>query len=77
MLWLYWNNCNENWGNMPSIHKLDEVDVGLYQFEIKEERERRAVIDRRQFSYSLYIPERRSGQERRKEIDLRESNSSK
>jgi hypothetical protein len=62
---------------MPSIHKLDEVEVGLYQFENKEEGERRAVIDRRQFSYSLYIPERRSGQERRKEIDLRKSNRSK
>jgi hypothetical protein len=61
---------------MHSIRKLEEVEVGLYQFE-NEEGERRAVIERRQFSYSLYIPERRSGQERRKEMDLRKSNSAK
>ena len=60
--------CNEG---------VEEVEVGLYQFENEEEGETRAVIDRRQFSYSLYIPERRSGQERRKEIDLRKSNRSK
>ena len=57
---------------MHSIRKLEEVEVGLYQFE-NEEGERRAVIERRQFSYSLYIPERRSGQQRRKELDLRKS----
>jgi len=58
---------------MHSIRRQGEVEVGLYQFE-NEEGERRAVIERRQFSYSLYIPERRIGQERRKELDLKKSN---
>jgi hypothetical protein len=70
-------NWNEYGGSMHSIRKLEEVKVGLYQFENEEEGNRRAVIDRRQFSYSFYIPERRSGQERRKELDLMKSNSAK
>jgi hypothetical protein len=32
---------------------------------------RRTGIDRRQFSYTLHIPERRSGKERRSELDRR------
>jgi hypothetical protein len=52
---------------MHSIRKPEEVEVGLYQFENEEEGDRRAVIDRRQFSYSFYVPERRSGKERRKD----------
>ena len=59
---------------MHSIRKQGEVEVDLYQFENEEEGDKRAVIDRRQFSYSFYIPERRSGQERRKELDLKKSN---
>jgi hypothetical protein len=33
----------------------------------EEKAERRVEIERRQFSYSAHIPERRSGQKRRKE----------
>jgi len=32
---------------------------------------RRLVVDRRQFSYTLHIPERRSGKERRSGLDRR------
>jgi hypothetical protein len=32
---------------------------------------RRSVIERRQFLYSSYIPERRSGKDRRKGLDRR------
>jgi hypothetical protein len=35
----------------------------------EEKAERRVEIERRQFSYSAYIPERRSGQKRRKEAE--------
>ena len=35
----------------------------------EEKSERRIENERRQFSYSAYIPERRSGQKRRKEAD--------
>jgi hypothetical protein len=38
--------------------------------EEQEKAERRIIgLDRRQFSYSAYIPERRSGQNRRKEAE--------
>jgi len=61
---------------MHSIRKLNGIELRLCQFE-NDKGERRAWIERRQFSYSLYIPERRSGQERRKELDVRKSISSK
>jgi hypothetical protein len=35
----------------------------------EEKAERRIVIERRQFSYSAYIPERRTGRKRRKETE--------
>jgi hypothetical protein len=57
---------------MHSLRKLDEVALSLHQFEDDKSGERTG-IERRQFSYSLYIPERRSGQQRRKELDLRKS----
>lgn len=38
---------------------------------------RRSGIERRTFSYSFYIPERRSGQERRKIQDRRNGNNGK
>ena len=60
---------------MHSIRELNGIELSLYQFE-NDKGERRAWIERRQFSYSLYIPERR-GQERRKELDLRKSNRAK
>jgi hypothetical protein len=61
---------------MHSLRKLDEVALSLHQFE-DDKGSQRTGIERRQFSYSLYIPERRSGQQRRKELDLRKSNRSK
>jgi hypothetical protein len=61
---------------MHSLSKLDEVALSLHQFE-NDKGGQRTGVERRQFSYSLYIPERRHGQERREELDLRESNRSK
>jgi hypothetical protein len=61
---------------MHSLPKIDEVALSLHQLE-DDKGGQRTGIERRQFSYSLYIPERRSGQERRKELDVRKSNSSK
>jgi hypothetical protein len=60
---------------MHSIRKLNDVEWSAYQFE-NDKAERRAGIERRQFSYSAYIPERRGGQERRREQDRMESNRS-
>jgi hypothetical protein len=39
----------------------------------EEKAERRVEIERRQFSYSAYIPERRSGQKRRKKAETTKS----
>lgn len=36
----------------------------------RSDRERRTGIDRRRFSYTLYVPERRGGGERRNASDL-------
>ena len=38
---------------------------------IKDNQERRIGIERRQFSYTAYIPERRSGRDRRKSLERR------
>jgi len=61
---------------MHSLHKLDEVAPSLHQFE-DDKGCQRTGIERRRFSYSFYIPERRRGQERRKALDLIKSNRSK
>jgi hypothetical protein len=53
---------------MHSLRKLDEVALSLHQFE-DDKGGQRTGIERRQFSYSLYIPERRRGQERRKDVE--------
>jgi hypothetical protein len=60
---------------MHSIRSLNDLDLSLHQF-VDDKAERRAGIERRQFSYSVYIPERRSGQERRREQDRSEFNRS-
>lgn len=39
----------------------------------EEKAERRVEVERRQFSYSAYIPERRSGRKRRKEAESADS----
>ena len=60
---------------MHSLRKLDEVALSLHQFEDYKGGQRTG-IKRRQFLY-VNMPERRSGQQRRKELDLRKSNRSK
>jgi hypothetical protein len=59
--------------SMHSIRSLDDLELALHQCE-DDKTERRAWADRRQFSYSVYIPERRRGQERRIEPDRSNSN---
>ena len=39
--------------------------------EIKDNGESRIGLERRQFSYTAYIPERRSGRDRRKSLERR------
>jgi hypothetical protein len=39
------------------------------ELSIKDKKERRLVYDRRRFSYDMFIPERRSGKERRNGLD--------
>lgn len=55
---------------MNSIHKLAAVTSDQDEH---EKAERRAGADRRNFSYSAYIPERRAGQDRREEAELKKS----
>jgi hypothetical protein len=51
---------------MSSIRKL----VAMKSDQNEEDKaERRIEIERRQFSYSAYIPERRSGRKRRREAE--------
>ena len=38
---------------------------------LTDHNERRSGIERRQFSYDMHIPERRSGKERRSDFDRR------
>jgi hypothetical protein len=43
----------------------------LRQFYLPDSGGRRSGIERRKFSYSVHIPERRCGQDRRSDIDRR------
>jgi len=61
--------------SLRPFQSLDDLELPLYQCE-DDKTERRAWADRRQFSYSAYIPERRIGQERRQEPDRSNSNRS-
>ena len=61
--------------SLHPFRSLGDLELPLYQCE-DDKTERRAWVDRRQFSYSAYIPERRGGQERRREQDRMESNRS-
>jgi hypothetical protein len=61
--------------SLHPFRSLDDLELALYQCE-DDKTERRAWADRRQFSYSTYIPERRIGQERRQEPDRSNSNRS-
>jgi hypothetical protein len=49
--------------NVMNFLKNDEV--------IKDNGESRVGLERRQFSYTAYIPERRSGRDRRKSLERR------
>jgi hypothetical protein len=57
---------------MHSIRKLNDDELSLDLIE-NDNGGRRTGIERRQFSYSVYIPERRSGEERRQEQNRRKS----
>jgi|GEM_PF-5037625 len=57
---------------MNSIPKLKDDELSLDLIE-NDKDGRRTGIERRQFSYSAYIPERRSGEERRQKQDRRKS----
>jgi hypothetical protein len=60
---------------MHSILKLSDDDVSIDLTE-SGKGGRRTGIERRQFSYSVFIPERRSGNERRQVQDRRKSDES-
>jgi|PlaIllAssembly_1097288.scaffolds.fasta_scaffold08831_3 hypothetical protein len=55
---------------MDSIHKHAAVTSDQDE---DEKAERRAGAERRKFSYSACIPERRAGQDRREEAELKKS----
>lgn len=61
-------NKNEALESMRSIRERENVALSLRQCD-HDKGGRRTGIERRQFSYSLYIPERRSGLERRTNQD--------
>ena len=50
-------------------------DPSQLGYEVRSKGNRRSGIDRRQFSYVGYIPERRSGEERRGNPERRETNT--
>jgi hypothetical protein len=60
---------------MRSICEPDEAALSSCHFENDKVR-KRTGIERRQFSYSLYIPERRKGEERRHAQERREPDRS-
>ena len=55
---------------MDSLHKPTAVASDQHE---DEKVEQRAGAERRNFSYSAYIPERRSGRDRRKEAEFKKS----
>ena len=61
--------------NAPSHNMSISIDLNEYleRFRLKENGGRRLGIDRRRYSYTLYIPERRSGQDRRVGKDRRKT----
>lgn len=61
--------------SIHSIRELNDVDLSLYQNEI-DKGGRRTGLERRQFSYSVHIPERRSGKAERQAQDRRKSKTS-
>ena len=59
-----------------TISKVDVADSEV-QTILEDNGGRRIVVDRRSFSYSLYIPERRSHDDRRKDDNQRKTNNIK
>ena len=49
--------------------KLRPKNCPIYGAGIKNHKDRRLGIDRREFSYTAYLPERRSGKDRRRACD--------
>jgi hypothetical protein len=70
--------CSFRKGALMSVHlvrKLNDVDLSYYQY-ANDKGGRRTGLERRQFSYSVHIPERRSGKARRQAQDRRKSKTS-
>jgi len=61
--------------SLHPFRSLNDLELALHQCE-DYKTERRTWAERRHFSYSAYIPERRSGQKRRQEPDRSNSNRS-
>lgn len=57
----------------PELTILDEGDNDLSELIISDKGGRRVHNDRRQFSYTVHIPERRKGNDRRNGGDRRKS----
>jgi hypothetical protein len=55
------------------IYKINAINSEVLK-NLKDNGGRRIGVDRRCFSYSLYIPERRSHDDRRKENNRRKQN---
>ena len=54
----------------------DERKLRLEEMNISDNGGRRKSVDRRQFAYTIHIPERRVGNDRRNGTDRRRSNRS-
>ena len=61
---------------MNAVPKQDDAGLSLDQCE-NGNGGRRSGAERRKFSYTLYIPERRSGRDRRKKPDRRKGDNDK
>ena len=58
---------------LRSINDDAGEDSSYMVYDVREKGDRRSGIDRRLFSYKGYIPERRSGKERRGDLNRRNS----
>ncbi len=59
---------------MALLDKDTPMDESIQKIMFLDNGGRRSGVDRRQFSYTSYIPERRSGEDRRKGGDRRKMN---
>jgi hypothetical protein len=58
---------------LKTINNDDGEDPSCLVYNVREKGDRRSGIDRRLFSYEGYIPERRSGEERRGDLRIRKT----